>query len=203
MDTNVHNIYPVYDAVEKRKEKEQLLRQRSCVIWLTGLSGAGKSTIGLGLEAELTKRGFFSQILDGDNIRNGINNNLGFSEADRKENIRRISEVAKLLMHSGVITICSFISPTREIRTMARNIIGDTDFVEVYVNTPIEICEQRDIKGLYKKAREGKIPDFTGVSSPYEVPLNPEVEIKTEGLSIQQSVMYLLDYLIPRITYTK
>ncbi len=146
---------------------------------MTGLSGSGKTTVGLNIEMELNKRGFLTQILDGDNIRSGINNNLGFSEEDRYENIRRISEVSKLFLNCGIICINSFISPTKEIRDMAKDIIGEENFIEVYVNAPIEVCEKRDVKGLYKKARKGEIKNFTGIDSPFDCPLNPDIELKT------------------------
>ena len=144
------NIYPIFEQMLQRSDREQLLRQKSVMIWFTGLSGSGKSTLAIALERELYKRGFLTRILDGDNIRSGINNNLGFSEADRTENIRRIAEVSKLFVDCGIVTIAAFISPTRAIRQMAREIIGKDDFLEVYVSTPLEECEKRDVKGLYK-----------------------------------------------------
>ena len=167
------NIYPIFEQMLQRSDREQLLRQKSVMIWFTGLSGSGKSTLAIALERELYKRGFLTRILDGDNIRSGINNNLGFSEADRTENIRRIAEVSKLFVDCGIVTIAAFISPTRAIRQMAREIIGKDDFLEVYVSTPLEECEKRDVKGLYKKARKGEIRDFTGISAPFEAPLHP------------------------------
>src|SRR6056297_2350371 len=156
------NIYPVFDRIYDRKVKEEILRQNGRVIWFTGLSGSGKTTLAASLEKELFFRRFFCQVLDGDNIRAGINNNLGFNDEDRMENIRRIAEVSKLLVNAGLITICSFISPTNEIRDLARNIIGPNDFIEVYLSTPLAVCEKRDTKGLYKRARAGEISDFTG-----------------------------------------
>ncbi|HRG39683.1 MAG TPA: adenylyl-sulfate kinase, partial [Bacteroidia bacterium] len=146
-------------------------------------------------EQELNKRGLLTQILDGDNIRAGINNNLGFNEADRTENIRRIAEITKLFVNCGVITICCFVSPTEEIRNLAKKIIGTSDFVEVFVNTPLETCEQRDVKGLYAKARKGEIKDFTGISSPFEAPKNPEIEVKTNELTVQESVKRIIEKL--------
>jgi adenylylsulfate kinase len=193
------NIHTTFDQIMGRADKEKLLNQRSAVIWFTGLSGAGKTTVAQHLEKELYKRDFLTQILDGDNIRSGINNNLSFTEADRLENIRRIAEVSKLLIHSGVITLNSFISPTEEIRQMAKDIIGKENFIEVFVNTPIEVCEQRDVKGLYKKAREGKIKNFTGIDSPFDPPLNPDVELHTERESIEESVKKCLVVVLPRI----
>ena len=193
------DIFPAFDKILQRKDKEAFLKQRSKVIWLTGLPCSGKTTIGDGVEKELHKRGFFTQFLDGDNVRAGINNNLGFSEEDRKENIRRIAEVSKLFLYNGIITINCFVSPTREIRNQARNIIGKNNFIEVYVNTPVEICETRDIKGLYKKARKGEINDFTGINAPYEPPENPALEIKTNEQTIEESINKILEYILPLI----
>lgn len=198
-----NNIHPTFDEILSREDKEKLLGQRSIVIWITGLSGSGKTTIAKGLEMELHKRGFLTKLLDGDNVRTGINNNLKFTDADRKENIRRIAEVSKLFMIGGVILINCFISPTKEIRDQARNIIGEDNFFEIYTNTPIEVCEQRDIKGLYAKARAGLIKNFTGVDSPYEEPVSPDVELKTEEISIEESVQKIIDVLLPRIEFKK
>ena len=178
-----------------RQAREAALKQHSMVLWFTGLSGSGKSTIATALEHRLFDEGLFAQLLDGDNIRNGINKNLGFSIEDRQENIRRIAEVAKLYVHSGVITLCSFISPTRSIRDMAREIIGADDFHEVYIDTPLEICEQRDVKGLYKKARAGEIQGFTGIDSPYEAPLEPQIRIKTAQREVDDCVQELFTYI--------
>ena len=194
------NIYPVFDRIYDRKVKEEILRQSAKVIWFTGLSGSGKTTLAANLEKELFFRRFFCQVLDGDNIRAGINNNLGFTEVDRLENIRRIAEVSKLLINTGMITICSFISPTEEIRAMARNIIGENDFIEIFLNPPLEVCEQRDTKGLYKKARAGVIKDFTGISSPFEAPKHPDLEIDTSVVSIKDSVDLIFSNIIDRIT---
>lgn len=185
------NIFPT-DKILQRADKERLLKQKGIAIWFTGLSGSGKTTIAIALEKELHKKGLLTQILDGDNIRTGINNNLGFSDADRIENIRRIAEVTKLFVNSGVITICCFVSPTEEIRNNAKNIIGATDFIEVFVNTPLEVCEKRDVKGLYAKARKGEIKDFTGINAPFEEPINPSIELK-DTLSIEESVKKILD----------
>jgi len=195
------NIHPTFDRILKRDDKEKLLNQRSIVIWITGLSGSGKTTIAQDLEIELHKQGYLTKLLDGDNVRTGINNNLNFSEEDRKENIRRIAEVSKLFMMGGVILINCFISPTKEIRDQAREIVGEDDFFEIYVNTPLEVCEERDIKGLYAKARAGLIKNFTGIDSPYEEPENPSVEIKTTECSISESVQIILDKLLLRIEY--
>ena len=201
MSENNPNIHPSFDKILKREDKEKLVNQRAIVIWITGLSGSGKTTVAKELELELHKRGYLTKLLDGDNVRTGINNNLGFSVEDRKENIRRISEVSKLFMIGGVILINCFISPTKEIRDQARSIVGEKDFFEIFVNTPIEVCEQRDEKGLYAKARAGLIKDFTGIDSPYEEPENPAIEIKTEELTIDESVQKILDKLLPRIEY--
>ena len=194
------NIYPVFDRIYDRKVKEEILRQSAKVIWFTGLSGSGKTTLAANLEKELFFRRFFCHVLDGDNIRSGINNNLGFNHEDRLENIRRIAEVSKLLINTGMITLCSFISPTNEIRQMAKNIIGEKDFIEIFLNPPMEVCEQRDTKGLYKKARAGLIKDFTGISSPFEAPEHPDLEIDTSVTSIKDSVDLIFNEIIDRIT---
>lgn len=193
------NIHPVFNTLLNRESKEKLLSQRAKVIWLTGLSGSGKSTIAKGLENELHLLGYLTMVLDGDNVRTGINNNLGFSEDDRKENIRRIAEVAKILLNSGVITICCFVSPTEELRAIARNIIGKIDFIEVFVNTSIEECERRDVKGLYAKARKGEIKDFTGISAPFEPPLNPDIDVQTNGRTIYETVREVVAHILPLI----
>lgn len=199
MTDNNNNIYPIFDRMLAREDKEELLKQRSVMIWFTGLSGSGKSTIAIALERELHKRGLLCRILDGDNIRSGINNNLGFTEADRIENIRRIGEVSKLFVDTGIITIAAFISPSNDIREMAANIIGKDDFLEVYVSTPIEECERRDVKGLYAKARRGEIKNFTGISAPFEAPAHPALTLDTSALSLEESVNKLLELILPRI----
>lgn len=196
---STNNIYPIFDRMLCRHDKEELLKQHSVMIWFTGLSGSGKSTIAIALERELHKRGLLCRILDGDNIRSGINNNLGFTEADRIENIRRIAEVSKLFVDTGVITIAAFISPSNDIREMAANIIGRDDFLEVYVSTPIEECERRDVKGLYAKARRGEIKNFTGISAPFEAPAHPALVLDTSALSLEESVDKLLELILPRI----
>jgi adenylylsulfate kinase len=195
------NIHPIFEQLVQRDERESRLQQRSKVLWLTGLSGSGKSTIAKALERRLFQDGFFPQVLDGDNIRSGINNNLGFSAEDRSENIRRIAEVAKLYLESGIICINSFISPTREMRDQARLIIGAHDFLEIYINAPLEVCESRDVKGLYAKARRGEIKGFTGIDAPYEAPDQPALEIRTDELSLLESVDRILDYLNPIIAH--
>lgn len=194
------NIHPIFDRLLQRSDREQRLGQRSRALWLTGLSGSGKSTIAQALERKLHNEGFFAQVLDGDNIRSGINNNLSFSSEDRQENIRRIAEISKLYVNTGIITINSFISPTIVIRQEAKDIIGATDFTEVYINTPLEVCEARDVKGLYKKARSGEIKGFTGIDAPYEAPIHPDVEVKTDGQSIEESVNIIYQHIIKEIT---
>jgi len=194
------NIHPIFDRLLQRADRERLLHQRSKVLWLTGLSGSGKSTIAQHLERHLYNQGFFAQVLDGDNIRSGINNNLGFSEEDRRENIRRISEIAKLYINSGIISINSFISPTIAIRQMARSIIGEADFIEIYVHAPLEVCEARDVKGLYQKARRGEIKGFTGIDAPYEAPENPALEIRTDEMDVNMAVEQIFQFIKPLIT---
>lgn len=189
------HIHPIFDKLLSRKERELRLGQKSKVFWLTGLSGSGKSTIAALLERKLFQENYFPQVLDGDNIRSGINNNLGFSIEDRQENIRRIAELAHLYINSGVLVIASFISPTKAIRAMARKIIGEHDFVEIYINASLAVCEKRDVKGLYKKARKGEIKGFTGIDSPYEAPENPALEINTGEMSVEASVAVILDFV--------
>lgn len=194
------HIYPIFDRMLTRADKEELLKQHSVMIWFTGLSGSGKSTIAIALERELQKRGLLCRILDGDNIRSGINNNLGFSAEDRVENIRRIAEIGKLFVDTGIITLAAFISPNNNIREMAANIIGKDDFMEIYVSTPIEECERRDVKGLYAKARKGEIKNFTGISAPFEAPEHPALSLDTSKLSVEESVNKLLDLILPKVT---
>lgn len=190
----MNNIYTT-NKILQRSDKENLLNQKGIAIWLTGLSGAGKTTIAVALEKALHSKGKLTQVLDGDNIRAGINNNLGFSEADRMENVRRIAEITKLFINNGIITICCFISPAENMRSLAKNIIGKKDFIEVYVNTPLETCEKRDVKGLYAKARKGEIKDFTGIDSPFEEPENPSLNLKTSELSVEESVAKIIEYI--------
>lgn len=193
------NIYPIFEKMLQREDREALLKQKGTMIWFTGLSGSGKSTLAIALERELYNRGILCRILDGDNIRSGINNNLGFSESDRTENIRRIAEVSKLFVDCGIVTIAAFISPTKAIRHMAAEIIGKKDFLEVFVSTPIEECEKRDVKGLYAKARRGEIKDFTGISSPFEAPEQPFISIDTSRQPLEESVQILMKAIMPRI----
>ncbi len=194
------NIHPVSDRLLQRADKEALLGQRGACVWMTGLSGSGKSTIAITLERELQNTGRFCVVLDGDNVRTGINNNLGFTDADRTENIRRIAEVAKLFVQQGVIVVCCFVSPTIAIREQAKMIIGADDFIEVFVDTPLHICEQRDVKGLYAKARKGEVKDFTGISAPFEAPSSPALVLQTEDIAIEASTAELLTFISPRIT---
>ena len=193
------HIYPVFDKILQRSHKERLLNQRSKVIWMTGLSGAGKTTIAKHLDEALYHKGYLAQTLYGDNNSSGINNNLSFSEDDRFENIRRIAEVSKLFMNCGIIIINSFISPTEQIRNMALEIIGKENFIEVYVNAPLEVCEQRDTKGLYAKARRGEILNFTGIDSPFEHPEHADITVRTDQQSIDESVNQVLEFLLPLI----
>ncbi len=193
------DIYPSFDQAIPRWRKELVLNQSAKIIWFTGLSGSGKTTLALALEKSLFDKGFITQLLDGDNVRTGINNNLGFSEADRMENIRRIGEVSKLFLNCGVITICAFISPTEKIREIVRNIIGEEDFFEIFVNTPLEVCEKRDIKGLYAKARAGYIKNFTGVNAPFEVPESPDFIIDTSKYSLEECTSLVLKSVLPLV----
>lgn len=198
------NIYPIFDRMLSRADKEALLGQRGVMLWLTGLSGSGKSTLAIALERELHRRGLLCRILDGDNIRSGINNNLGFSAEDRIENIRRIAEVGKLFVDTGIITIAAFISPTNDLRQMASRIIGADSFLEVYVSTPLEECEKRDVKGLYAKARRGEIKNFTGISAPFEAPLHPALSLDTSKLTLEEAVAALLHLIgVPQDNPTK
>ncbi len=185
----------------RRNRTRFLIKQVPKVIWMTGLSGAGKTTLATALEEEIQKKGFFVKIFDGDIIREGINKDLTFTKEDRIENIRRIAEVTKLFLDTGVVIICSFISPTNEVRDMAKEIIGEDRFIEVFVNCPLEICEQRDVKGLYKKVRKGEIKNFTGIDSPYEPPEHPDVEIKTNENTVKQSIKDLVKQIVPKIKY--
>lgn len=197
----MENIFPVYDQLISREEKENFLNQKANVFWLTGLSGSGKTTIAKQVERLLFKKGFFVQLIDGDNVRSGLCNNLSFTLEDRKENIRRIAELTALSLRQGIICINTFVSPTREIRKMAQEIIGQQDFNEIYIDTSLEECENRDIKGLYKKARAGEIKGFTGIDSPFEMPLDPALTISTSQ-SIQESAMQLVDFILTKVQPT-
>lgn len=191
----MNEIYPIFDQMLSRSDKEELLGQKGVMLWFTGLSGSGKSTVAIALERELQKRGLLCRILDGDNIRSGINKGLGFTAEDRRENIRRIAEVAKLFVDTGIITIAAFISPSNDLRRMASDIIGAEDFKEVYISTPLEVCEARDVKGLYAKARRGEIKNFTGISAPFEAPKHPALSIDTSKVSLEDSVKQILAFL--------
>ena len=201
MSTQPENIYPIFDKLMSKQDKDELLKQHGVMLWFTGLSGSGKSTVAIALERELHQRGLLCRILDGDNIRSGINNNLGFSPEDRVENIRRIAEVGKLFVDTGIITIAAFISPNNQLRNMASEIIGKENFIEVYISTPLEECERRDVKGLYAKARRGEIKEFTGISAPFEAPENPDIELDTSKLSLKESVDILLEAILPKVSF--
>ena len=192
------NIVPHVHHITRR-DRSELLAQNSKIIWFTGLSGSGKSTIAGRVEEMLNERGFLTYLLDGDNIRTGLNKNLGFSDEDRSENIRRIGEVSKLFVDAGVIVLAAFISPFKSDREMVRQLADKGDFIEVFVNCPQEICELRDPKGLYKKARAGEIKDFTGVDSPFEIPQKPEIEIRSDQMSVEQAAEKIVRLIKPKI----
>lgn len=196
----MNHIYPIKTKVTNQQRASQL-QQRPSVIWFTGLSGSGKSTLAVQLEAALFDQGFKTYLLDGDNLRTGLCQDLGFSDADRVENIRRIGEVSKLMLDAGLVVLSAFISPFASDREQVRNIVGAANFIEVFVDTPLEICEQRDVKGLYKKARAGEIQNFTGITSPYERPVNPDVTIQTQLLTVSEAIDKLLTSVVPRIRY--
>ncbi len=197
------NIFPVFKEIVQRKEKEDFLNQNARVVWMTGLSGSGKTTIAKGVERYLHSKGILNQLLDGDNIRVGISNNLSFSSEDRAENIRRIAEVSKLFLNCGLVTLNCFVSPTIKIRKIAKDIIGNNNFIEVYINASIETCESRDTKGLYDKARKGEIKNLSGINAPFEAPKNPDLEINTSQLSIDESITKVIDYILPIIKKNK
>jgi adenylylsulfate kinase len=193
------NIFPNRDRFLERPEKELLLHQHGLVVWFTGLSASGKSTLAIAVEKMLYNQGLLTQVLDGDKIRNGLNNNLGFTADDRIENIRRIAEVSRLFSDCGIIAISAFISPTNDVRSMARTIIGEKNFFEIYLSTPLAVCEERDPKGLYKKARAGIIGDFTGISAPYEAPLDAKIVIDTTDFSVEDAAKKIYDRILPLI----
>lgn len=195
----MNNIFKV-DDFKPRSARENILRQKARAIWFTGLSGSGKTTLAKVMENDLMNRGNLCYVLDGDNIRHGLNNNLGFSEEDRKENIRRIAEVSKLFVDAGIITINCFVSPTNELRALARNIIGAEDFIEVFVDCPLEVCEARDVKGLYAKARRGEIPDFTGISAPFERPEHPFISLNTAIQSVSECHVLMINKILPLVS---
>ena len=197
----MNDIYTVFDKIKDRQEKEIVLKQQAKVIWFTGLSGSGKTTLASLLEKKLFELNYFCQILDGDNVRSGINKNLMFTDEDRVENIRRIAEVSKLFMNCGIILICAFISPTNEIRQMAKDIVGEDDFLEIFIDTPLEVCESRDPKGLYKKARKGEIKNFTGISSPFEIPENSFLKVDNTNPNTEKTVKEMLLKILPEINF--
>lgn len=196
----MEHIYPIKTKVS-RASREALLNQRAVLVWFTGLSGSGKSTLAVQLEAQLHERGFKTYLLDGDNVRAGLNKDLTFTDEGRIENIRRIGEVAKLMIDAGVVVLSAFISPFQSDREQVRQIIGNEHYIEVFVDAPLELCEQRDVKGLYKKARAGEVRNFTGIDSPYEKPGHPDLVIKTGQMSIDESVKNLLNFIVPRLSY--
>jgi len=197
-DTEKSSNVVWHQATVNRKRREDKNQHKSAVLWFTGLSGSGKSTLAHAVEEALYNLNLNTFVLDGDNVRHGLNKDLGFSDIDRKENIRRISEISKLMLEAGIITLTAFISPFREERAMARSLMPHGDFIEIHCQCPLETCETRDVKGLYKKARNGEIKDFTGISSPYEVPNNPELRIDTHSLSLEESVDQVLKLLKDR-----
>jgi adenylylsulfate kinase len=195
------NIFPVFDRTLQQDDKERLLNQRAQVFWFTGLSGSGKSTLAIEVEKRLYNKGYLTHLLDGDNIRSGLNGDLGFSEKDRTENIRRIAEVAKLFTDAGIIVLTSFVSPTLAIREQAKQIITSEKYHEIFVNASLEVCEKRDVKGLYKKARAGEILNFTGIHQPFEPSINPFLEVKTDQLSINESTDLILSKILSLVKY--
>lgn len=198
----MNNLYPILTQVSKTQRVE-LLNQHAKLIWFTGLSGSGKSTLAVQLEAQLFAKGYKTYLLDGDNIRTGLNKDLSFTDEGRVENIRRIGEVAKLMLDSGIIVLSAFISPFKSDREQVKKIVGAENYIEVFVDTPIEICEQRDVKGLYKKARAGEVKNFTGIDSPYERPENPDIIIPTHQLSVDESLALLLQLVEPKVKLKK
>jgi len=193
-----NNIIPHLHAITKFV-RQSANKHRSLVIWFTGLSGSGKSTLAGKVEELLFKRGIKTYVLDGDNVRTGLNKNLSFSAEDRKENIRRIGEASKLFVDAGVVVLTAFISPYRKDRDTVRTLLENGEFIEIYVKCPVEVCEQRDVKGLYKKARMGEIKNFTGINDPYEEPLHPELIVETDKLSVEETVKKIFDFIIPKI----
>lgn len=195
---NLNYIYPIKTKVSA-EERQHLMQQRPRLIWFTGLSGSGKSTLAVQLEAALHAQGFKTYLLDGDNIRSGLNRDLSFTDEARVENIRRIAEVSKLFLDAGVILLSAFISPFQADREQVKRIVGEDNYIEVFVDAPLEVCEQRDVKGLYRKARAGEVRNFTGISSPYEKPLHPDVVIPTDRMSVEESMEVLMKSIVPRV----
>jgi adenylylsulfate kinase len=189
-------IFP-FDTKITCRQRKVMMNQDPRLIWLTGLSGSGKTTLALRVEHYLFHQGYKTFLLDGDNVRMGLNKDLGFSEEDRKENLRRIGEVAKLMLDAGLIVICAFISPYETERAAIKETVGEEHFTEVYINCSLKVCERRDVKGLYKKARQGIVPNFTGISAPYEAPVTPDVEVKTDEESIETSFEKIIRYIEP------
>ena len=197
-DLILNHIYPIKTKVSAQ-QRENLMNQKPGLIWFTGLSGSGKSTLAVQLEAQLHALGFKTYLLDGDNIRSGLNKDIDFTDQGRVENIRRIAEVSKLLLDAGLVVLSAFISPFEADRNQVKNIVGHENYTEVFVNAPLEVCEQRDVKGLYKKARSGEVKNFTGIDSPYEAPQKPDITIQTHEMSIEQSMEELLKLVLPKI----
>lgn len=195
---NTENIIPHEHAI-KLADRVKKNGYQPKLIWFTGLSGSGKSTLASALETFLHNQDFNTYILDGDNVRSGLNSDLDFGDAGRKENIRRIAEVSKLFVDAGLVVLTAFISPFKEDRSTARSLVGSENFIEVFIDTPIEICEQRDVKGLYAKARAGQIPNFTGIDSPFEKPEKPDIHIETEGKTVQESLKEIIDQLLSKL----
>lgn len=195
------NLYPIQTQVTK-KQREQVLQQHARLIWFTGLSGSGKSTLAVQLEAQLYAKGFKTYLLDGDNIRTGLNKDLSFTDEGRVENIRRIGEVAKLMLDAGIVVLSAFISPFKADREQVKAIVGNENYIEVFVDAPLEVCEQRDVKGLYKKARAGEVKNFTGIDSPYEAPEHPDIILQTHKLSVEESIQILQQGIFPKIKYS-
>lgn len=195
-------VWTDFNSFIRRNRRRFLIRQKPKIIWFTGLSGSGKTTLVEALNKVILSKGYFTKVFDGDVIRKGLNKDLGFSMEDRKENIRRIAEVGRMFLDSGLVVLCGFITPTKEMRDLAREIVGPDRFVEVYVNCPIEICELRDVKGLYKKYREGKIKNFTGFDSVYEPPENPDIEVRTDLWDIQKCTRYLSRRVLKKIKFS-
>ena len=191
-------IYPIQTKVSKQ-QRQVLLGQNAKLIWFTGLSGSGKSTLAVQLEAQLHAQGFKTYLLDGDNIRTGLNSDLEFTEEGRIENIRRIGEVSKLLLDAGIVVLSAFISPFKADRDKVKDLVGESNYIEVFVDAPMELCEQRDVKGLYKKARAGEVKNFTGIHARYEVPESPDVRIPTGSLSVEESIETLVKVVVPKI----
>ncbi len=201
--TRHDTLFTDFNDFIRRNRRRFLVKQTPRVIWMTGLSGAGKSTLSIEIQNALRKKGYFTKIFDGDIVRTGLCKDLGYSLDDRMENIRRIAELSKIFLDSGIIVICSFISPTEKMRQMAREIIGANNFIEVYINAPLEVCEKRDVKGLYARARQGLIVNFTGIDSIFEPPAHPDIEVRTDLWSIDKTARYMLRRIIPKVKYRK